>query len=70
MSCAAMAQSSPSCRKIARVSSRADAVRETPRTRAPSRAKIRAAALSDLPALGAAILKGEVQGRVMVDVNA
>lgn len=31
---------------------------------------IRPAALSDLPALGAAILKGEVQGRVVVDVNA
>ncbi len=31
---------------------------------------IRPATLSDLPALGAAILKGEVQGRVVVDVNA
>ncbi|MGL6209887.1 MAG: MDR family oxidoreductase [Paracoccaceae bacterium] len=30
---------------------------------------IRPATLSDLPALGAAILKGEVQGRVVVDVN-
>lgn len=30
----------------------------------------RMAALADLPALGAAILKGEVQGRVVVDVNA
>ena len=27
------------------------------------------AGLSDLPALGAAILKGEVRGRVVVDVN-
>ncbi|MGI1661438.1 acryloyl-CoA reductase [Palleronia sp. KMU-117] len=33
-------------------------------------AMIRPAALADLPALGAAILKGEVQGRVVVDVNA
>ncbi|WP_149140383.1 acryloyl-CoA reductase [Gemmobacter caeruleus] len=33
-------------------------------------AMIRPATLSDLPALGAAILKGEVQGRVVVDVNA
>ncbi|MFZ5708496.1 MAG: MDR family oxidoreductase [Pseudomonadota bacterium] len=31
---------------------------------------IRTATLADLPALGAAILKGEVQGRVVVDVNA
>ncbi len=33
-------------------------------------AMIRPATLSDLPALGAAILKGQVQGRVVVDVNA
>ncbi len=33
-------------------------------------AMIRLAGLGDLPALGAAILKGEVQGRVVVDVNA
>lgn len=33
-------------------------------------AMTRMAALADLPALGAAILKGEVQGRVVVDVNA
>ncbi len=33
-------------------------------------AMIRPATLSDLPALGAAILRGEVQGRVVVDVNA
>ncbi|MGQ0610012.1 MAG: MDR family oxidoreductase [Paracoccaceae bacterium] len=33
-------------------------------------AMIRPAGLADLPALGAAILKGEVQGRVVVDVNA
>ncbi len=33
-------------------------------------AMIRPATLADLPALGAAILKGEVQGRVVVDVNA
>jgi acrylyl-CoA reductase (NADPH) len=32
-------------------------------------AMIRPAGLGDLPALGAAILKGEVQGRVVVDVN-
>ena len=31
---------------------------------------IRPAALADVPALGAAILKGEVQGRVVVDVTA
>jgi acrylyl-CoA reductase (NADPH) len=31
---------------------------------------IRPAALADVPALGAAILKGEVQGRVVVDVRA
>ena len=31
---------------------------------------IRPAALADLPALGAEILKGRVQGRVVVDVNA
>jgi len=31
---------------------------------------IQPATLGDLPALGAAILKGEVQGRVVVDVNA
>ncbi|MFN3938347.1 MAG: acryloyl-CoA reductase [Gemmobacter sp.] len=33
-------------------------------------AMIRPATLSDLPDLGAAILKGQVQGRVVVDVNA
>lgn len=33
-------------------------------------AMIRPAILSDLPGLGAAILKGDVQGRVVVDVNA
>ncbi len=33
-------------------------------------AMIRPATLADLPALGAAILRGEVQGRVVVDVNA
>jgi acrylyl-CoA reductase (NADPH) len=33
-------------------------------------AMIRPATLADLPALGAAILKGEVQGRVVVDVTA
>ena len=33
-------------------------------------AMIHPATLSDLPALGAAILKGAVQGRVVVDVNA
>ena len=33
-------------------------------------AMIRPAALADLPALGADILKGRVQGRVVVDVNA
>ncbi len=32
-------------------------------------AMIQTATLSDLPALGAAILKGEVKGRVVVDVN-
>ena len=32
-------------------------------------AMVRPAKLSDLPALGAAILRGEVQGRVVVDVN-
>lgn len=32
-------------------------------------AMIRSAGLADLPALGAAILKGEVQGRVVVDVR-
>jgi acrylyl-CoA reductase (NADPH) len=34
------------------------------------RAMIRPAGLGDLPALGAAILRGEVQGRVVVDVRA
>jgi acrylyl-CoA reductase (NADPH) len=33
-------------------------------------AMIRPASLAELPDLGAAILKGEVQGRVVVDVNA
>jgi acrylyl-CoA reductase (NADPH) len=33
-------------------------------------AMIRPAILADIPALGAAILKGEVRGRVLVDVNA
>jgi len=33
-------------------------------------AMIQPATLADLPALGAAILKGQVQGRVVVDVNA
>jgi len=33
-------------------------------------AMVRMAGLGDLPALGAAILRGEVQGRVVVDVNA
>jgi acrylyl-CoA reductase (NADPH) len=33
-------------------------------------AMIRPAGLQDLPALGAAILQGQVQGRVVVDVNA
>ncbi|MEO0683415.1 MAG: acryloyl-CoA reductase [Pseudomonadota bacterium] len=33
-------------------------------------AMVRPATLSDLPALGPAILKGQVQGRVVVDVNA
>ncbi len=33
-------------------------------------AMIRPATLADLPALGAAILQGGVQGRVVVDVNA
>jgi len=32
-------------------------------------AMVRPAVLGDVPALGAAILKGEVQGRVVVDVN-
>ncbi|MEY3307027.1 MAG: NADPH-dependent acrylyl-CoA reductase, partial [Pseudomonadota bacterium] len=32
-------------------------------------AMIRPASLADLPALGRAILKGEVQGRVVVDVR-
>jgi acrylyl-CoA reductase (NADPH) len=31
---------------------------------------IRPATLAELPALGAAILQGQVQGRVVVDVNA
>ncbi len=31
---------------------------------------ISTATLGDLPALGKAILKGQVQGRVVVDVNA
>jgi len=31
---------------------------------------VRPAVLSDLPALGKDILKGQVQGRVVVDVNA
>ena len=31
---------------------------------------VRPAVLADLPALGAEILKGRVQGRVVVDVNA
>ena len=31
---------------------------------------VQPATLADLPALGAAILKGDVQGRVVVDVNA
>ena len=31
---------------------------------------IRPAVLADLPALGAEILRGRVQGRVVVDVNA
>jgi acrylyl-CoA reductase (NADPH) len=31
---------------------------------------IQPATLSDLPALGAAILKGQVRGRVVVDLNA
>jgi acrylyl-CoA reductase (NADPH) len=34
------------------------------------RAMIQPATLADLPTLGAAILKGEVRGRVVVDVNA
>jgi acrylyl-CoA reductase (NADPH) len=33
-------------------------------------AMVRVAGLAEVPALGAAILKGEVQGRVVVDVNA
>ncbi len=32
-------------------------------------AMVRSATLADLPALGAAILNGAVQGRVVVDVN-
>jgi acrylyl-CoA reductase (NADPH) len=32
-------------------------------------AMILPATLADVPALGAAILKGEVKGRVVVDVN-
>ncbi len=32
-------------------------------------AMVRVAGLGELPALGAAILKGGVQGRVVVDVN-
>jgi acrylyl-CoA reductase (NADPH) len=32
-------------------------------------ALVRPAVLTDLPELGAAILKGGVQGRVVVDVN-
>ena len=33
-------------------------------------AMVQPATLTDLPALGKAILKGEVKGRVVVDVNA
>ena len=33
-------------------------------------AMVRPAVLADLPALGAEILRGRVQGRVVVDVNA
>ena len=33
-------------------------------------AMVRPATLAEVPALGAAILKGEVQGRVVVDVRA
>ena len=33
-------------------------------------AMVRPATLADLPALGEAILKGQVQGRIVVDVNA
>ena len=33
-------------------------------------AMVRPATLAEVPALGAAILKGQVQGRVVVDVNA
>jgi acrylyl-CoA reductase (NADPH) len=33
-------------------------------------AMVQPAVLSDLPALGAGILKGQVRGRVVVDVNA
>ena len=33
-------------------------------------AMVRPATLSDLPGLGADILQGQVQGRVVVDVNA
>ena len=32
-------------------------------------AMMREVGLADLPALGAAILQGEVQGRIVVDVN-
>ncbi|MFN3641454.1 MAG: MDR family oxidoreductase [Gemmobacter sp.] len=42
--------------------------RDLPRDRLG--AMIRPATLADLPALGAAILQGQVQGRVVVDVNA
>jgi acrylyl-CoA reductase (NADPH) len=42
--------------------------RDLPRDRLE--AMIRPAVLGDLPALGAAILRGEVQGRVVVDVRA
>ena len=34
------------------------------------RAMVQPARLADLPALGRAILKGDVQGRIVVDVNA
>lgn len=33
-------------------------------------AMVQPATLTDLPALGAAILKGQIKGRVVVDVNA
>ena len=33
-------------------------------------AMVKMATLADLPGLGAAILRGDVQGRVVVDVNA